>query len=194
MPLNIECIVDRGMDRNEALRRFGRFEALHLSFASSNRLVRVLRTVVGTQSLLMPSRETNFAKRRPVRSQFIADNNRGDKALAAKELAQKAHCRDLVAPGLNKNFQNLALTIDSAPQVHLLSRERDHTRTAGTLLTRLDSPAVTAESPKTLLRSRPPIAAATSEERTAASNPVTTIKRPTNIRSSGQSIYKPCRP
>jgi hypothetical protein len=65
-----------------------------------------------------------------------------------------------------------------------------NTRTAGTLLTRLDSPAVTAESPKTLLRSRPPIAAATSEERTAASNPVTTIKRPTNIRSSGQSISR----
>src|ERR1700758_3957732 len=35
MPLNIECVVDRGMDGNEALRRFGRFEALHLSFASS---------------------------------------------------------------------------------------------------------------------------------------------------------------
>jgi hypothetical protein len=64
----------------------------------------------------MPSRETNFAKRRPVRSQFIGDNNRGDKALAAKELAQKSHCRGLVAPGLYKNFQNLALTIDSAPR------------------------------------------------------------------------------
>src|ERR1700751_5960492 len=126
MPLNIECVVDRRMNRNEALSGFGRFEALHLSFSSSNRLMRVLRTVVDTQSLLMPSRETNFANRCPVRSQFISDDDRGDKALAAKELAQKAHCRGLVAPGLNKNFQNLALAIDSAPHVHLLSRERDH--------------------------------------------------------------------
>jgi hypothetical protein len=68
MPLNIECVVDRRMNRNEALSGFGRFEALHLSFSSSNRLMRVLRAVVGPQSLLMPSRETKFAKRRPVRS------------------------------------------------------------------------------------------------------------------------------
>jgi transposase len=67
MPLNIECVVDRRMNRNEALSRFGRFEALHLSFSSSNRLMRVLRTVVGTHSLLMPSGETNFAKCRSIR-------------------------------------------------------------------------------------------------------------------------------
>jgi hypothetical protein len=51
MPLNIECVADRRMNRNEALSGFGRFEALHLSFSSSNRLMRVFRTVVGTQSL-----------------------------------------------------------------------------------------------------------------------------------------------
>jgi hypothetical protein len=56
------CVVDRRMNRNEALSRFGRFEALHLSFSSSNLLMGILRTVVGTQSLLMPSRETKFAK------------------------------------------------------------------------------------------------------------------------------------
>ena len=123
MPLNIECVVDRGMDGNEALSRFGRFEALHLSFSSSNRLMRVLRTVVGTQSLLMQSRKANLAKRRSVGPQLIGDDNRRNEALATKELAQKAHCRGLVASGRNKNFQNLALTIDSAPQVHLLSRE-----------------------------------------------------------------------
>jgi hypothetical protein len=55
VPLNIECVVDRRMNRNEALSRFGRFEALRLSFSSSNWLMRVLRTVIGTQSLLMPS-------------------------------------------------------------------------------------------------------------------------------------------
>jgi hypothetical protein len=125
-PLNIECVVDRRMNRNEALSRFGRFEALHLSFPSSNWLMRVLRAVVGAQALLMESRKANFTKRSSIRSQFIGDDNRRDKALATKELTKKAHCRVPVAPGLNKNFQNLALTIDSAPQVHLLSRERDH--------------------------------------------------------------------
>src|ERR1700740_243951 len=126
MPLNIECVVDRRMNRNKALSRFSQFEALHLSLSPPDRLMRGLRTGVGTYSLLMPSRETKVAKRRPVRSQFISDDDRRDKALAAKELAQKAHCRGLVAPGLNENFQNLAFAIDGAPQVHLLSRERDH--------------------------------------------------------------------
>jgi hypothetical protein len=126
MPLNIECVVDRRMSRNEALSRFGRFEALPLSFSPSNRLMRVLRTVVSTQSLLMRTREAKFAKGRTVRSQLIGDDNRGDKALAMKEFTDKAQCRGFVALGLNKNFQNLALAVNGTPQVHLLSRERDH--------------------------------------------------------------------
>jgi hypothetical protein len=74
----------------------------------------------------MQSRKANFAKRRSVRSQFISDDYRRNKALAAKEFAEKAQCRRLVAPGLNKYFQNLALAVNGAPHVHLLSRERDH--------------------------------------------------------------------
>src|SRR5262249_3860577 len=85
MPLNIECVVNRRMNRNETLSRSGRFEALHLSLASSNRLMRVLRAFVGAQALLMQSRQANLAKGRAVRSQFIGDDNRGSKALAAKE-------------------------------------------------------------------------------------------------------------
>jgi hypothetical protein len=104
------------MNRNEALSGFGRFEALHLSLASSNRLVRVLGAVVGTQSLLMPSRETNFAKRSSIRSQFIGDDNRGDKALAAKEFTEEAQGRCLVTLGLNENFQILPKPSSFFPQ------------------------------------------------------------------------------
>jgi hypothetical protein len=85
MPLNFERVVDRGMDGNEALRRFGRFEALHLSFSSSNWLMRVLGAIVGAQSLLVRTREANLAKGRFIRPQFIGDNNRRDKALATKK-------------------------------------------------------------------------------------------------------------
>jgi hypothetical protein len=126
MALNIESVVDCRIKGNEALSWFGWFEALHPSFSSSNWLVRVLRAVVGTHSLLMQSRKANFAKRRSVRSQFISDDYRRNKALAAKEFAEKAQCRRLVAPGLNKYFQNLALAVNGAPHVPLLSRERDH--------------------------------------------------------------------
>src|ERR1700745_2572985 len=92
MALNIECVVDRRMNRNETLSRFGRFEALHLSFASSNWLMRVLRAVVGAQALLMESRKANFTKRSSIRSQFIGDENRGSKALATKEFTGPLPC------------------------------------------------------------------------------------------------------
>jgi hypothetical protein len=48
VPLNIECVVDRRMNRNEALSGFGRFEALHLSFSSSNRLMRGQRSLIAS--------------------------------------------------------------------------------------------------------------------------------------------------
>jgi hypothetical protein len=76
----------------------------------------ILRAVVDTQSLLVRTREAKFAKGRAVRSQFISDNNRWDKALGAKEFPEEANGRSLVAPGLNENFQNLAFAIDRPPQ------------------------------------------------------------------------------
>ena len=39
MKLVVELVVDGGMDRKKALRRAGRFEALHLALSSSNGLV-----------------------------------------------------------------------------------------------------------------------------------------------------------
>src|SRR5262245_54682392 len=88
--------------------------------------MRVLGAVVGTQSLLVRTPEAKFAKSRPVGSEFTGDNNSWDKALATQKFTEKAQCGRLVALGLNKNFQNLALTINGTPHIHLLSRERDH--------------------------------------------------------------------
>ena len=102
------------------------FEALQLSFASSNRLMRVLRAVVGAQSLLVRTREANFAKRRPVGSQPVGDDNRRNETLVTTEFAEQPQCRDLVALGLNENFENLAFAVNGTPHVHLASGDRDH--------------------------------------------------------------------
>ena len=126
MPLHVERVVNGRVDGNKALSRFDWFEALHLSFTSSNRLMRVFCAVVGAQSLLVRTREANFAKCRSVGSQFISDNNRRNEALATKEFPDQAQCRGLVALRMNENFKDLTFAIDSAPHVHLLSRERDH--------------------------------------------------------------------
>jgi hypothetical protein len=46
--------------------------------------MRVLRSIVGTQSLLVQSREANFAKRRAVGSEFVGDDYRRNEALKSK--------------------------------------------------------------------------------------------------------------
>ena len=51
--VGLECVANRRMDGNKALSRFGSFETLHFSFASPERLMRVLSSIVGAQSLLV---------------------------------------------------------------------------------------------------------------------------------------------
>jgi hypothetical protein len=46
--------------------------------------------------------------------------------LATKKFAEESHGCSLVAPALNEKFQNFALAVNTVPQIHLLSRNRDH--------------------------------------------------------------------
>ena len=121
--LNIERIVNNRMDGNQPLSRFGRFKALRLPFPSSKRLMRVLGSIIGVQSLLVQAREANFAKRRSVGSEFVGDDNRRNEALTSKQFPKQSYRRSLVAPGLNQDLENLAFAVDSAPHIHFLSRD-----------------------------------------------------------------------
>jgi hypothetical protein len=56
MALDVESIVDDGVNGQEALCRSRRLEPLQLAFAPSHRLVRILRSVVLSQSLFVASR------------------------------------------------------------------------------------------------------------------------------------------
>ena len=53
MALEIEGVVDGGMHAEKALCGAGRLEALHFAFASSDRLMRVLRPIVLSEPLLV---------------------------------------------------------------------------------------------------------------------------------------------
>ena len=85
--------------------------------------MRILRSIVGTQSLLVQSREANFAKRRSVRSQFVGDNYRWNEALTSKQFPQEPQRRGLVALGLDQDLENLAFAVDCAPHMHLASSD-----------------------------------------------------------------------
>jgi hypothetical protein len=115
MPLHVERVVNGRVEGNKAL------EALHFSFASSKRLMRILRAIVGAQSLLMQTREANFAKCRSVGSQFVGDDYRRNEALTSKEIPQQPHRRGFVAWGLDQDLENLAFAVDSTPHLHFPS-------------------------------------------------------------------------
>src|ERR1700724_3199769 len=121
MSLYIECVVNGRVGGNKTLSRLDCFETLHLSFSSSTRLIRILRAVVGAQSLLVQSREANFAKRRSVGSEFVGDDYRRNEALTSKQFPQQPQRRDLVALGLDQDLENLAFAVDCTPHVHLPS-------------------------------------------------------------------------
>jgi hypothetical protein len=46
MALDVECVVDGGVNGQETLGGSGRFETLHLALAPSCRLVRILSPIV----------------------------------------------------------------------------------------------------------------------------------------------------
>ena len=56
MALDVECVLDCGMNGQEPLCGSGRFEPLHLPLAATNRQMRILGPIVSPQALLMPSR------------------------------------------------------------------------------------------------------------------------------------------
>jgi hypothetical protein len=97
MALDVECVVDGGVNGQETLGGSGRFETLHLALAPSCRLMRILGPVVCAQALVMTSRQSNFGLRRGVRAQFIRYQHLGCKALFLEQLAHQFHGCGLVA-------------------------------------------------------------------------------------------------
>jgi hypothetical protein len=80
MALDIEGVVNNGVDAGEALGGAGRLEALQLPFSPTHRLVRDLRPAVLAQVLLMP-RKAEPGKRAPTGPKPVGLENRRREAL-----------------------------------------------------------------------------------------------------------------
>src|ERR1700716_1444675 len=96
--LDVEDVVDGGVDGDKTLSGSGRFEALHLALPSSQRLVRVFGPVVGAQTLLGPPRTPDQRQRRAVGSDFVSDNQGRREALPLQQFPEQLHRGGLVAP------------------------------------------------------------------------------------------------
>jgi len=81
MSLDVEGVVDGGVNGQESLDRCPRLEPLHLALAWWNRLIRILGPIVLAQALLMASRQPKFGLGRAVRAQLAGHHNIRRKSL-----------------------------------------------------------------------------------------------------------------
>jgi len=71
MALQVEGVVDGGVDAEKPLRGAGRFEALHFPLPPSHDLVRVLGSIVHAQPLLMPAGQTKLPEPGVIGAQLV---------------------------------------------------------------------------------------------------------------------------
>src|SRR5450631_132404 len=117
MALNVEGIVGCSMNREKSLRGSHTLKPLHLPFASSGRLMRILRSIVAPSTAFMSLCDSKITGSSPIGSEVICDQLVWDKAVLLQKLAHQFERRPLVASGLDQNVEDFALGVDGAPQV-----------------------------------------------------------------------------
>lgn len=113
MALQVEGVVDGGVDAEKSLRRARRLEPLHLPLAPSHDLMRVLGTVVHPQSLLMAAGQ--LLEGGSVGAQLVGHRLPGGKPLLAKQLAHQPDGCPLIPARLDQEIQNFAFLVDGPP-------------------------------------------------------------------------------
>src|SRR3954469_56639 len=118
MALQVEGVVDGGMQAEKSLRGAGRLEPLHFALSSSYDLMRVFGTIVHAPSLLVPAGQAKSPERSGVGGQLIGDRQLRRKALLPEQLAHQPLGCPLVPARLDQDVEDLALLVDGAPQIH----------------------------------------------------------------------------
>ena len=127
MALEVEGVMDGGVDAEKPLRGAGRFEALHFPLPPSHDLVRVLGTIVHPQPLLVTAGQMELPERGGIGAQLVSDRQLGRKALLLEQLAHQPHGRPFIPARLDQQIEDFALLIDGTPEVHAPAGDpRDH--------------------------------------------------------------------
>src|SRR4051794_3568439 len=113
MALQVEGVVDGGMQAEKSLRRAGRLEPLHLALSSSYSLMRVFGAIAHPPSLLVPRTQAQRPERSGIGGQLIGDRQLRRKALLPEQLAHQPLGCPLVPARLDQDIEDLALLIDS---------------------------------------------------------------------------------
>ena len=116
MTLDVEGVVDGGVDRQEPLGGSRRLEPLLFSFALSNRLVRVFSAIVCPQSLIMDRGKPLFTDGDGIGFELVRGDPLRRKALLLLQLSQQFLGRSSAASWLDQEVKHLALVVDRPPQ------------------------------------------------------------------------------
>jgi hypothetical protein len=119
MALEVEGVVDGGVHAEKPLGGASRLEALHFALASSHRLMRVFRSIIFPQPLLMRAGQSQTPERGGVGAQLVGDQQFGCEALLLEELAHQPQRRPSVASTLNQHVENLALMVHTLAMVQM---------------------------------------------------------------------------
>src|SRR5215207_3622116 len=111
MALEVEHIVDGGMDGEKTLGRPGGLEALHTSFALSQWLMGILCPVIPPTSCVVAPRKTKFAQRSAVGSELVGHDGGWNDALFLQKFSHQLERRLAVSTGLNEDIKNLAFAV-----------------------------------------------------------------------------------
>jgi hypothetical protein len=115
MTLDVEGIVYGGLDVQKSLGRAWGFESLLFSLSPSDRLVRVLRTIVRTLVIDVLSRQAQGSNRDMIGSETIGCDPRWRPPVFLQQFPQQLQRRPGVPLRLHEKIQDLAFIVDGMP-------------------------------------------------------------------------------
>ena len=127
MALEVEGVVDGGVDAEKPLRGAGRSETRHFPLLPSHDLVRVLGAIVHPQPLLMTVGQAKGLERDGMRAQLVINRQLGPKAPLLEQFAHQPHGRPFIPARLDQQIEDLALLVDGTPEIYApAGNPRDH--------------------------------------------------------------------
>jgi hypothetical protein len=121
----MEVAVDECVSGKEVLGLIGRFEALHLSFPPSGRLMCVLGTIIQVLALSMLDTRKQMTLSYPVTPQLVGRHDAWLVLQAIQEPPEETLGCTGIAPVLNKDVEDNAILIHGVPEIVLHTLDPD---------------------------------------------------------------------
>jgi hypothetical protein len=127
MAARMEVAMDECVSGEEVLGLRGRFEPLHLPFASSCRPMRILGPVVQISALSVLDAGKQLTPSDTIAPQLVSHDHPRDVLQPLQKPPEEALRGVGIAPGLNQDVEHNAILIDGAPEVmpHALDPDED---------------------------------------------------------------------